>query len=187
VEADWSAEVGTDLPRISIPWDGFLNLRQDQGLIAHLDDARSWPALGNALAGLNARESRVITSKCDAWKVAADEIDPREFDAAGSKALTGFASYFDVCLVDPAAFASFATNESWARRAVTELRRFPCQCARVELVIRGADMDGLDGFGMTAYATGCGANEVEATANWVRALGALVEVLAVGASDATMI
>ncbi len=184
MEADCGAEVGADLPALVVPWEGFVDLRLSSA--DAVPETHERPALAAALTQLNVHESGLLTSKCDVWMLERDEIDPLEFEAAPSQAVCGLASYIDVVRVKPGALASFAAHERWARRVVANLRQLEVRCCRVELVIRGASVLGEEGFGLTAYAMGCGEDEAAGESNWRRALTSLIPVLIAAADDATM-
>jgi hypothetical protein len=181
MEADWSVEIGADLPRIVVPW-------ADEGLCfvdlagsadpaqliaqttAQLAEQWSHAALAKALLALNAPNSTVFTSKCDAWPLQADEIDPLEFDA-NSPASTGSACYIDIIFRDSAAFGSFEWHETWLRRTTQHLRTLPLRSARIELVLRQAEVEAAEGFAITLYAMGCGADSNAANTAWSAAVG----------------
>src|SRR5215813_14442400 len=74
VEADWSVEIGADLPLIAVPWEGFVDLRRDLAAAHELRETTAAPMLGEALIDLNQEASPVFTSKCDFWLLTADEI-----------------------------------------------------------------------------------------------------------------
>ena len=78
MEADWSVEIGADLPRIVVPWDDvdagatdlrFVDLRKDPGAAARLAEVQGFPALERALVALNAAGFAGMTSKCDVFSI----------------------------------------------------------------------------------------------------------------------
>ena len=101
MEADWAAEVGPDLPCIDVPWEGFVDLRQDPSALMALAEAAAHPALRESLLALNTEHSHMFTAKCDAWTLARYDIDPDEFAAQVEQACEGFASYIDMLHRDP--------------------------------------------------------------------------------------
>jgi hypothetical protein len=186
MEADWSVEIGGDLPRIAVPWSGdglaFVDLRECPDAARSLPEAQAFPALGWALAGLNSSGSIVFTSKCDVWHVSANDMDPLEMESTAADARTGIACYIDLVRRGAGAFASFSGQEAWMRRTTEVLRTIPAHSARVELVLRpamfaGADGERREGFAVTLYVTGCGRDESAAQESWKRALAAAVPVL----------
>ncbi|HEV2280544.1 MAG TPA: hypothetical protein VGS02_20360 [Acidobacteriaceae bacterium] len=169
MEADWAAEVGPDLPVIEADWPGLVDLRSDPEAVERIPEAADYAALRNALLQLNAPESPVRTTKCDVWTLTTQEIDPLEFGCSSGSELVGLACYIDLVAVEPALFGSFDRLEAWARRAVKEMRD-AAAAGRVDLVIRAARAAGGEGFAMTLYAAGCGADTASAQASWASAL-----------------
>jgi hypothetical protein len=174
MEADWAAEVGPDLPSIDVPWEGFVDLRQDPSAVLALAEAAAHPALRESVLALNTGHSPVLTAKCDAWALASDEIDPDEFAAQAEQAREGFASYIDMLQRDPARLASFEYHERWVRGLTDRLRRISLPNGRVDLVIRPASTDSSPGYGLTLYAAACGGGVTTAYASWEAVLRAAV-------------
>jgi hypothetical protein len=177
MEADWAVEIGPDLPSIDVPWEGFVDLRQNaaaQSAVQSIDEAAAYPALREVLSRLNSNASRVFTTKCDLWTLTRPEIDPDEFGARTADALHGFASYIDLLRRDTEAFRSFEFHEHWVRNLAFHLRTVDISNCRVDLVIRPASIDLCSGCGITLYAAGCGANTAAARASWETVLCAAV-------------
>ncbi len=184
MEADWSVELGEGLPQLVVPWAveglAWVDLRspgsdcatavQDVALTA------AQPTLAAALEKLNAEGSAWFTSKCDAWIIDPEEesLDPYEFDAADLAAsatpMHGCASYLDLLAREPALFSSFAAHETLLRTLTQKLRDLPQPHARVDLVLRAARVHEQEGFGITAYAAGCGLDRSSALQSWQHAL-----------------
>jgi len=192
MEADWSVEIGADLPSITVPWsaDGlaFLNLRQAlrESPAALLPEAQHYPALGRALAHLNSASSQVFTSKCDVFALAADDLDPFEMESTSANCNSGLACYIDLLRAGEAAFAPFAEQEAWLKRTTHALRATPSTQARAELVLRSASIatnhgTPRDGFGVTLYVTGCGRDPATAQSSWEQALARATDVMATAA------
>ena len=152
MEADWSVEIGADLPVIAVPWEGFIDLRHAPSLASGLEEAATAPALARALVTLNAAISPVFTAKCDLWLLTPDDIDPLEFGASREQAQQGIACYIDVIARDAGVFASFAAHEAWVRAATAELHEVELPRARVEYVVRASRVDDFEGFAVTLYA-----------------------------------
>lgn len=187
MEADWAVEIGAGLDRVALArieadWPGWIDLRghpERAGEIAERE------ALRIALLELNGGVSPVFTSKCDVWLLSAEEIDPLEFDAERGIRLVGVASYLDVIAKDAGMLASFAQNEGWARRSALDLRSAEVRSCRVDLVVRAAEFQGREGFGITLYAAGCGADSLAAETAWAAALrGAVTATMKAAAAVA---
>jgi len=174
MEADWSVEIGPDLPVIDAAWDGFVDLRSSPEKTDEIEEARQHPALREALLELNSARSPLFTTKCDCWMLPEEDIDPDEFASAGATARTGFASYIDVVERDSSRFASFEFHERRARELTSDLQKLELRQGRVDLVLRAAAFNEQSGFGCTLYAAGCGATKAEAYVAWQAVLVAAV-------------
>jgi hypothetical protein len=174
MEADWSVEIGANLPRIHVPWEGFVDLRQAQADLNTIAEAARFPPLARALATLNGKGSLVFTAKSDVWSITGGEIDPDEFASQPEDACCGQASYIDVIERDLAKMASFDFHERRARQVVEDLRMFSMRNGRIDLVIRGAIVDNREGYAITLYAAGCGADTASAATSWESVLAAAV-------------
>lgn len=174
MEADWAVEVGGGAARIEADWAGLVNLRKDAALVDRIAEAGAHRPLRAALLEMNRADSPVFTSKCDVWELAAEAIDPREFECVPEEARAGLASYIDGIARGAEMFASFEAHEAWVRRVTLALRAAPMRRGRVDLVVRAARMNGADGFGVTIYAAGCGVDSPAAEAAWGEILRAAV-------------
>lgn len=189
MEADWSVELGPELPEIHVPWEGFVDLRlpdlrltdlrltdlrQSSAKLHAVAEAVQSPAIARALTMLNNEASPVFTAKSDLWEMAGTEIDPYEFAASQQDSRCGIASYIDLVERSPANVASFGFHEKRAKRLVDQLRELAVPNGRADLVIRGARIDGVEGYGITLYAAGCGGDIGRASANWEDVLAAAV-------------
>jgi hypothetical protein len=161
MEADWSVEIGADLPVIAVPWEGFIDLRRAPSLANSLEETATAPALAQALGTLNAATSPVFTSKCDLWLLTPDDIDPLEFGASREQAQQGIACYIDVVARDAGVFASFAAHEAWVRAATAELCAIELPQARLDYVVRASSVDDFEGFAVTLYAAACAVTEAD--------------------------
>jgi hypothetical protein len=64
----------------------------------------------------------------------------------------------------------FDVQERWLRAVTERLRAIPASAARVELVLRRAQVDAVPGFGVTWFVEGCGATAQRADQGWGNAL-----------------
>lgn len=176
MEADWAAEIGPDLEWIDARGPGFVDLRKSPDQIGSIAEAQPGSALREALIALNERGSTLFTCKCDAWVLPVEAIDPLEFECPASEVRAGMASYIDVIARDQGLRASFEQHEAWVRRATARLRRLPVPRGRTDLVIRAAKAKRGNGFGITLYAAGCGADTQAARVAWEAVLRTSVTV-----------
>jgi hypothetical protein len=190
MEADWSVALGADDPVIRVPWAAseaggaerrFVDLRTNRRLINEIEEARTSPLLRFALLQLNAAASPLWTAKCDAWNSSAEEgdeaFDPREMDAAPEETAFGAGSYVDLLARDTGLFLSFDRHERWIRALTEALRRIAAPSARIELVLRHADVDSVAGFAVTWYVEGCGSTLQAAGKSWSDALQLALKVI----------
>jgi hypothetical protein len=183
MEADWTVALAAGDPVITVPWAAsgddirkcrFVDLRQGAQLIDEIEEARSNPALRSALLLLNAPASPLWTVKCDAWTSSVDEgaepFDPYEMEAEPGDTAFGAGSYVDLLARDVSFLARFEPQERWIRAVTEVLRSTPASAARVELVLRRAEVDGASGFAVTWFVEGCGSTAQGADRTWARAL-----------------
>jgi len=159
MEADWSVEIGADLPMIIVPWEGFVDLRRDPLLASRLNETANSPSLAQALIKLNQEASPVFTSKCDLWLLSADEIDPLEFDAKRGDTQQGIACYIDIIARRRSLFASFPAHEAWVRSVTNKMRDVRMPQTHADLVIRPSTVNDRAGYALTLYVASCGATE----------------------------
>jgi hypothetical protein len=199
MEADWSVALAANDPVITVPWASsaedtrkcqFVDLRLGEHLIDEIDEARARPALRSALLLLNSGKSQVWTAKCDAWSSSAAEgaepFDGYEMDAEPGETSFGAGCYVDLLPRDFALLSSFEAQERWIRVATQALRVIPASAARVELVLRHAQVEGTQGFGVTWFVEGCGATAPRAAEAWARALNLALPVIMDAHGDAAM-
>jgi len=174
MEADWEIEVGGSAPVIDANWSGLVDLRAEPGKALDLMECRQLPALAGVLIKLNGAKSPVWTSKTDVFEP--DYVDPYEVDAAGGCGF-GLSCYIDM----------LAKGERWRDHGEVErdcaeicdrLHGIELRWCRVDLIIRRAYFFGsVEGFGTTAYLTGCGKELETAKARLAECLEAFVGVL----------
>ena len=178
MEADWSVAAAAGDPVIVVPWATsveepraltFIDLRQHPERVDELEEAQIAP-LRSALLLLNGGASHLWTAKCDFWTSSAEPFDPYEMDATPAETAFGVGSYIDLLLRDAGALTCFPRQEQWMRRVTERLRAAPAKAARVELVLRAAQVHGEQGFGISWFVVGCGAIAESAHQNWENAL-----------------
>jgi hypothetical protein len=188
MEADWSVALANSDPVIAIPWASgdkpecrFVDLRLNSQLIDEIEEAQGKPALRSGLLLLNGATSQFWTAKCDAWTSSPeqgdDSFDPYEMDAEPGETAFGAGSYIDLLPRDFQNRGCFDTQERWLRAITERLRAIPARAARVELVMRCAQVDAIAGFGVTWFVEGCGATASRAEEAWSHAFDAALTVL----------
>ncbi len=195
--ADWTVDAELESPRITVPWDGWVDLRPGMNTgtanaaapVGELAEVQALPELGELLAMANT--AVMFTVKVDVFPVSRDEVDPeiwegsRQEDASGfplEHTLVGFGSYLDVVLAPeliPALLPSeaFPYFEGVARSVAQVLKAAEHRLACAEIVVRPAQLYDRDTFGWTLYAIGFGADEAAARTTWAPAAASLVAAL----------
>lgn len=188
MQADFSVELGRDDETLEFPWTPengprYYDLKRHPDLLAQVEEARRFPELAEFLAAANSPASIVETAKCDAWF--SHDINPEEeIFGAPSK----FGSYVDLLFSDENARYSFSKNEDLGRRLVELLKRVPEIPASAEFIVRrcyyhqqrgqpGSGEVLQDGFYITFYLFGYGADEPQSRQRWGIALKLLENVL----------
>ncbi len=201
--ADWTVDAELESPRITVPWDGWVDLRPGMrsgtadtvALARGLAEVQAFPGLEELLASANT--ARMFTVKVDVFPVSREEVDPeiwegsQQVDASGfllEHTLVGFGSYLDVVLAPeliPATLPSeaFSYFEEVARSAARTLEAAEHRLACAEIVVRPAQLYDRDTFGWTLYAIGFGADEAAAKAAWAPAARSLVAALEQAIAD----
>jgi len=114
----------------------------------------------------------LLSAKCDAWFTT--EIAPEdEIFGMGGK----FGGYVDVVFVDEEERFSFADHEGLAKQVVALLKHAPHIPCSAEFLVRRCYFGDRDGFYITAYCFGFGANEDAARGQWKIALKLLENAL----------
>jgi hypothetical protein len=190
MEADWTVALAAGDPVITVPWAAsghdirkcrFVDLRLGAHLIDEIEEARSKPALRSVLLRLNAATSPLWTAKCDAWTSSVDEgaepFDASEMAADPDDIAFGAGSYVDLLARDVSFVCGFERQERWIRAVTEVLRSTPASAARVELVLRRAEVEGAWGFAVTWFVEGCGSTAQQAGQRWARALDLALAVV----------
>jgi hypothetical protein len=181
VEADYSIELGPDDATLDFPWAApqpgptFFDLKENAAAVAQIPEAAQWPELAEFLLAINVHSSQLLSAKCDAWFTT--EITPEdEIFGMGGK----FGGYVDLVFVDEGKRSSFADHEGFAKLVVDLLKRAPHIPCSVELLVRRCYFGERDGFYITAYCFGFGANQDAARGQWRIALKLLENALRQG-------
>jgi hypothetical protein len=169
VEVDFAVELGAEDETLELPWaasDGgprYYGLKRRPELLVHVEEAQRVPELGEFLVAVNSPAGFLETAKCDVWCSA--EMDPEEdiFEAACK-----FASYVDLFYSQERPRFSFPEHERLAGRLTQLLQRVPEIPAAAEFLIRRCyyHQNVRDGFYITFYLFGYGADEPEARQRW---------------------
>jgi hypothetical protein len=183
MEADWTVALAAGDPVITVPWAAsdddigkcrFVDLRLGADRINEIEEARAKPPLRSALLLVNAATSPLWTAKCDTWTSSVEEgaepFDAYEMAAESGDTAFGAGSYVDLLARDASFLASFERQERWIRAVTELLRSTPASAARVELVLRRAEVEGALGFAVTWFVEGCGSTAQGAEQAWGKAL-----------------
>jgi hypothetical protein len=171
MDADFSIELGREDPMLDFPWSdpvgklAYRDLRRCPELLAQVDEAATFPELGEFLRALNSARSTVETAKCDAWRTTDLSAEEDIYNASHK-----FVSYVDIVFSDPDTRVSLAAHEQFARNLVQLLRRTPQSPSAAEICVRRCYFREADrvmgGFYCTLYVSGYGDDEVCALRNW---------------------
>ena len=189
MDADFSIELGREDPVLDFPWTdpagklAYVDVKRHPELMASIEEAETFPELGEFLRRMNSARSMVETAKCDAWATTELSAEEDVYDASHK-----FASYVDVLFSGIDVRLSFSLHEQFARKLVELLRRAPETPSAAEVCVRrcyfGEDGGLREGFYCTLYMSGYGSDEASARQNWgvgLKLLGnAIVQLSAQG-------
>jgi hypothetical protein len=192
METDWSVAAAAEDPAIEAEWsDAASGLRSadlrvdaaEQGRrIAALPETAAAPALGRALALLNAPGGMMMTTKCDRWTMDGDELAEMADLLDAPVEAYGMATYIDVLMAHQVPMSDFLLHEEWARTTARHGAALDIENARLDIVVRPARREGAWGFGLTVYCYGVGQDAEQAGAAWSDALEQTVPLL-IGAGE----
>lgn len=175
-----------------VPWNDpasgahFVDLRADPYELAEVSEAEHAPAIGRALRSLNAQRSPFLTAKCDTWTLTSathgEELSAlaMEMVRGAEDAAFGFGSYIDLIFRERSVFASAHQHQDRLDRIVRRAARLPHEEAKLDCVLRPAMLDfsaTLEGFAISVYVLGVGADEETALRRWEAALDDVVKLL----------
>jgi hypothetical protein len=184
MDADFSVELGApnEEATLELPWDSgaaqgpkYFDLRRQPEMLPFIEEAATYPELGDFLRSANSRHSIFQTVKCDAWATdeLAEEEDIYESDWQ-------FGSYVDLVFAEEHAGErfSFFHHEELARSLVLLLKKAPDISAACEAIVRrcyyhqgpegepGEEAGLHSGFYITLYLFGYGDDQAEARERW---------------------
>jgi hypothetical protein len=175
--AEWSVELGSEDPRLELPWRSedqqlrFLDLKRQPELLLEVKEACFYPELAEFLSWVNSPESPLETAKCDAWTSRQIEAEEEIFGEACK-----FGSYIDLLFTRTESKARFSDNELFVQALARLLRHAPEISSAAEFIVRRCVDRRLnlesshDCFYMTFYLFGYGEDETQARKRWAIAL-----------------
>lgn len=171
MDADFSIELRREDPVLDFPWKdpagkfAYIELKRRPELMSWIEEAKTFPELGEFLRTLNSARSTVETAKCDAWETTELSAEEEIYDASHK-----FASYVDVVFSKIDARLSLSAHEQFARKLVELLRRTPETPSAAEVCVRRCYFEeegGVrEGFYCTLYVSGYGNDGASARQNW---------------------
>ena len=174
--AEWNVELGSDDPRLEIPWsspDGtvrFLDLKRRPELLLEIREACSYAELAEFLSWANSPDTPLESAKCDAWTSRQITAEEEVFGEPCK-----FGSYVDLLFAAREAQRRFGDHEQFAQALSRLLRHAPEIGSSAEFTVRrcvdrrAGDAAG-DGFYITFYLHGYGEDEQQARKRWAIAL-----------------
>jgi hypothetical protein len=178
MEADWEIEIGGEAPIIDAYWSGLVDLRAAPAKVSKLAECGRLPGLADALIRLNSAGSPVWTSKTDVFE--ADNVDPFEVDGVDCCDGSGVSCYIDL-LPREERWRNHSDAVRDCEQICDRLHAIELRGCRVDLIIRRAHFSAsAEGFGVTAYLTGCYMDLDKTTTTLSACLKALVGALMPG-------
>jgi hypothetical protein len=185
--ADWSVLMGADDPVVVVPWidesggASYAELRGAPENLAEIVEAQAHPALAKVLSAWNVAGLPWRTLKCDAFALDEETLAALalEMDCDPAASIAGFGSYIDIAFTSPQIFSAFAMHEPLLRALKSAAEEIECPLAAAEFILRRCMLleDGGEGFAISVYVSGVGAESNTGYANWSLALSALARPL----------
>ena len=189
MDADFSIELGREDPILDFPWTdpagklAYVDAKRCPELIASIEEAETFPELGEFLRVMNSPRSMVETAKCDAWPTTELSAEEGIYHASHK-----VASYVDMVFSEIDVRLAFSLHEQFARKLVELLRRAPETPSAAEVCVRrcyfGEQHAVREGFYCPLYMSGYGNDDASARQNWgvgLRLMGnAIVQLSAQG-------
>ena len=180
IEITQELEAGDDV--LEVPWTGaaepsvrYWDLKLHPQKISELPECQGLPALADCLAKVNSAASRLRSAKCDVWHSTDLAEDERlDFDLPYK---TG--SYLDVTFEDFKLRQDLEAHAGLAEKLQRKLSALRVQ-AQMEIVLRRCLFHPEEewGYSLTLFVHGYGSTQVEATAEWSRAMAEIGLALA---------
>jgi hypothetical protein len=174
--AEWSVELGSEDPRLELPWRSedqqlrFLDLKRQPELLLEVREACFYPELAEFLSWANSPESPLETAKCDAWTSRQIEAEEEVFGE-----VCKFGSYIDLLFVKGTK-TKFIDYEQFVQALARLLRHAPEISSAAEFIVRrcidhrAESEPNTDGYYITFYLNGYGEDELQARKRWAIAL-----------------
>lgn len=177
MEADWEMELGAGAPVIDATWAGKVDLCTAPEHVDAIAETRLLPGLADALVWLNGSRSPVWTAKCDVWRME-EGVDAYELAAQPEEISIAMACYIDLLSRGDQQWSAPESMARVCRGWVECLRAIALLACRVDLVVRQALIpENADALGVTAYITGCGADEQTALKRLTEAVTAFANMV----------
>ena len=176
MQVDFAVELGPDDETLELPWaapDGaprYEDLKRHPERLHSIEEANRAPELAEFLRTANSAASILETAKCDVWS--STEMNPEEeIFGAGHK----FGCYVDLLFTNDAARFSFDAHEQFVKRMTELLKQVPEIPAAAEFLVRrcyyhSTGAKSRDGFYITQYVFGYGADQAQARQQWAIAM-----------------
>ncbi len=183
MQADFAVELGRDDQTLDFPWEAsaggprYYDLKRNPELIEQIEEATRVAELRDFLIAVNSQSSILESAKCDTWSTS--EINPEEeiFNLPWK-----FGSYVDLLLSDQAARFSFEQHETLLKQITGLLQCVPEIPDSAEFLLRRCSYHERDatreGYYVTFYLFGFGADEAKAYQQWGIALKLVTGALA---------
>lgn len=183
---DWSADMGADSPWITLPWEGWVDLRTSSAIpptpgeaqsdpVSLVAEAQMYPELASLLKLANS--GHLQTSKVDVFPIQRHEVDPEIAEQGEAATAHGLGSYLDLLVYQPRHAVSFAFCEHTARVTSKKLSTLDLPLSCIEVVIRRARLYHQDTFGWTLYSMGFGPDAASARQAWRQAASHALQAL----------
>jgi hypothetical protein len=186
---DWSVAMSAveEDPVVVVPWDldrdaaggaaAFVDLKTAPAGMDAIPEAVEHAALAGVLRDWNAVGAAWRTLKCDVFELEPEVLEflGYELELPAEECVAGFGSYVDVVMDSLEMFASFERHELLLRSLTLAAEEIEETKAAAEFVLRRCVFRdaNADGFCVSVFVNGVGADSAAAYANWAAAISAL--------------